>query len=115
MHVCVHCCLETGQGEHGVGSPGQTAPSLPRLPVRVGGGLSLKPESPYTPPQPPPASEEDPELYRPERESHGPSLLLGRGWSQIQRTWAFFLGCRQQCLLAQAPAMGARLGGSSLT
>lgn len=38
VHMCVHCCLEMGQGEHSAGSLGQTAHPCPWLPTWVGGG-----------------------------------------------------------------------------
>ena len=61
------------------------------------------------PPLTPPASEESPELHRPDRGSPGP--VAGQGLEPDPEVLAFYMGCRQQCLLALA--VGARLDGSN--
>ena len=61
------------------------------------------------PPLTPPASEESPELHRPDRGSPGP--VAGQGLEPDPEVLAFYTGCRQQCLLALA--VGARLDGSN--
>lgn len=113
MHVCVHCCSETGWGAHGACSLAQTAPGPAHsLKPRLVGGCACSVSLPRLPK---PGFLGGPELHsagcRSESESPGHFCCCAGAGARTQKAGP--LEYREQWLLAQALAAGTRHEGTA--